>query len=60
MLAASVGLDMRAGWRVSDDAEIYLAAENVTDARIVVGQTGDGVESFAAPRLVRVGFSIRR
>ncbi len=60
VLAASVGLDMRAGWRVSDDAEIYLAAENVTDARIVVGQTGDGVESFAAPRLVRVGVSIRR
>ncbi len=60
VLAASVGLDVRAGWRMSDDAEVYLAAENVTDARIEVGETGDGIESFAAPRLIRVGFSIRR
>jgi outer membrane receptor protein involved in Fe transport len=60
VLAASVGLDARAAWRVGEDAEVYLAAENVTDARIEVGETGDGIESFAAPRLVRVGFAIRR
>ena len=60
VLAASVGLDARAAWAVGDGTEIYLAAENLTDARIEVGETGDGVESFAAPRTVRVGLSIRR
>jgi vitamin B12 transporter len=60
VLAASVGLDARAAWKVGQDAEVYLAAENLTDARIEVGETGDGIESFAAPRLVRVGFAIRR
>lgn len=60
ILAASVGLDARAAWRVGDGAELYVAAENLTDARIEVGETGDGVESFAAPRLIRLGFAIRR
>ena len=60
VLAASVGLDARAAWKVGEDAEIYLAAENLTSARIEVGETGDGIESFAAPRLVRLGFAIRR
>jgi vitamin B12 transporter len=60
ILAASVGLDARAAWKVADDAELYLAAENLTDARIEVGETGDGIESFAAPRLLRIGFAIRR
>ena len=60
VLAASVGLDARAAWKVGEDAEVYVAAENLTDARIEVGETGDGIESFAAPRLVRIGFAIRR
>ncbi|MDO8378866.1 TonB-dependent receptor [Phenylobacterium sp.] len=59
-LAASVGVDARAAWRLTPDSEVYLAAENLTDARIEVGETGDGTESFAAPRTVRIGFSLRR
>ena len=59
-LAASVGLDARAAWRLTPDSEIYLAAENLTDARIEVGETGDGTESFAAPQTLRIGFSLRR
>lgn len=59
-LAASVGLDARAAWKLSAATEIYLAAENLTDARIEVGETGDSVESFGAPRTLRIGVSIRR
>lgn len=59
-LAPSAGLDLRLGWRVRSDTELYLAAENVADAEIEVGETGDGVESYATPRTVRVGLSIRR
>ena len=59
-LAAAVGLDARAAWKVARDVEVYVAAENLTDARIEVGETSDGIESFGAPRTVRVGVSIRR
>lgn len=59
-LAPAFGVDVRAGWRVSEGTEVYLAAENLFDAEIEVGETADGVESFAAPRLVRLGVSFRR
>ncbi len=59
-LAAAVGLDARAAWKVARDVEVYVAAENLTDARIEVGETSEGIESFGAPRTVRVGVSIRR
>ena len=59
-LSPALGVDVRAGWRVSPGAEVYLAAENLLDAAIEVGETADGVESFAAPRVVRLGVSIRR
>ncbi|CAN5871864.1 TonB-dependent receptor [soil metagenome] len=59
-LGASAGIDARAAWRLTADSEVYLAAENVTDARIEVGETGDGTESFAAPQTFRIGFSLRR
>lgn len=59
-LAPAAGLDLRLGWRVRSDTELYLAAENVADAELEVGETGDGVESYATPRTVRIGLSIRR
>ena len=59
-LAAALSLDARMAWQVDEDSEIYVACENLSDARISVGQTGDGVISYAAPRLVRIGFSLRR
>lgn len=59
-LGASAGVDARAAWRLTPDSELYLAAENLTDARIEVGETGDGTESFAAPQTLRIGFSLRR
>ncbi len=59
-LAPALGLDARAAWRLSPEAEVYLAAENLSDAAIEVGETGDGIESFAAPRTVRIGLTLRR
>ncbi|WP_336605138.1 hypothetical protein [Phenylobacterium aquaticum] len=59
-LKPGASLDARAAWRVGEGAEIYLAAENLTNARIVTGQTGDGVDSLAAPQTFRLGFSLRR
>ncbi len=59
-LDSALSLDARMAWQVGEDSEIYLSAENLSDAEIAVGQTGDGVVSYAAPRLVRIGFSLRR
>jgi outer membrane receptor protein involved in Fe transport len=59
-LSPGMQLDVRASWALRQDAEVYVAAENLLDAKLEVGETADGVESFAAPRTVRLGFSLRR
>lgn len=59
-LKAGLQVDGRAAWRIAEAAEIYVAAENLADADIAVGQTADGVNSYSAPRTVRVGVSYRR
>jgi len=59
-LSAGVQLDARATWRFADHAEVYLAAENLFDEKIEVGETADGVESYAAPQTIRIGFTYRR
>jgi outer membrane receptor protein involved in Fe transport len=60
VLAAGVSVDARAAWSLSPTSEVYLAAENLGDERLEVGETGDGTESYAAPRTFRIGFAIRR
>jgi len=59
-LAAAWAVDLRAAWKLSRSSEVYLAADNVLDENIEVGETADGVESYAAPRTLRVGFTLRR
>lgn len=59
-LKAGASLDLRAGWALSPASEVYLAAENALNADLQVGQTADGVTSYAAPRTVVVGFALRR
>ncbi|WP_308238219.1 TonB-dependent receptor domain-containing protein [Phenylobacterium sp. J367] len=59
-LGAGVVVDARAGWRVGRDSEVYVAADNLFDAELEVGETADGVESYSQPRTLRIGFAIRR
>jgi outer membrane receptor protein involved in Fe transport len=59
VLEAGTQVDLRAGWRVSEAAEVYVAAENLLDEELAVAVTGDGVESFSSPRTLRMGFSYR-
>lgn len=58
-LSAATALDLRADWRLSPAVEVYLAAENLTDAAVETAQTADGIESFDAPRTLRVGLIFR-
>jgi outer membrane receptor protein involved in Fe transport len=59
-LKSGASLDLRTGWRLSTSSELFIAAENALDRNLPVGQTADGVTSYAAPRTVWVGFSLRR
>ncbi|HKP79973.1 MAG TPA: TonB-dependent receptor, partial [Phenylobacterium sp.] len=59
-LSAGAQVDARASWAFAEHAEVYLAAENLFDEDLEVGETADGVESYAAPRTIRVGFTYRR
>jgi outer membrane receptor protein involved in Fe transport len=59
-LKPGVELNGRAAWRVAPEAELYLAVDNLGDARIATGQTADFVTSYDAPRMVWVGVSFRR
>ena len=59
-LSAGAVLDIGAEWALNVRSAIYVAADNVANAKLEVGETADRVESFAAPRTVRVGFRYRR
>lgn len=59
-LAAYGALDLRAIWQVKDTLQVYFAGENVLDAPISTALAGDGVESRAPRRMVRLGVKIGR
>lgn len=57
-------VNARADWRLTPDASLYLAADNLFDARVPTGKTAStssapGVVSYDAPRIVRIGFTLR-
>lgn len=59
-LGAGLLLDVRATWRFAPNTEVYVAAENLTDEKLEIGETGGGVESYSAPQTFRVGVTWRR
>jgi len=59
-LKAATSLDARAAWTIAPGGEVYLAVDNLGDARVQTALSGDGAVSLSAPRSVRVGVSLRR
>ncbi len=59
-LSPAVTVDLQAAWRTNAGGEVYLAADNLFDAEVEVDEDGDGLETFAAPRTLRVGYRLRR
>jgi outer membrane receptor protein involved in Fe transport len=53
-------LNARAAWSLAPDQEVYVAVDNLADAKISTGKTADFVDSYSEPRTFRVGFSYRR
>lgn len=58
-LEAGTEVSLRADWTLNRGVTLYAAAENLFDAGIETAQTADGVESFDAPRTLRVGLILR-
>jgi outer membrane receptor protein involved in Fe transport len=58
-LKAALALDARAAWSLSPETEIYLAVDNLSDAKVQTALAGDGAVSLSAPRTVRLGFTLR-
>ena len=59
-LAPAFTADARAEWRLREGLSAYLAAENLLDADVETSETADGVEGYAAPRVVRIGLRLSR
>lgn len=54
-LGAALIVDLGASYRLTENAELYLNAENLTDARIETGRSTDGLVNTGSPRLVLGG-----
>jgi len=59
-LAPGAELNARAAWSLAPGQEVYLAVDNLADAKISTGKTADFVDSYSEPRTFRIGFSYRR
>ncbi len=57
-LSAATTLDLRADWRLNGRVGLWLAVDNVTDEAVETGETATGIESFDAPRTVRIGIRL--
>ena len=59
-LKAAVETNLRADWALTRSTTVYVAADNVLNEDIPTGVTADGAVSYDAPRVFRIGFSLRR
>ncbi len=56
-LAPATTLDARISYRLWEGLSAYLAGDNVLNARVATTESADFVTNYAAPRVLRVGFS---
>ncbi len=58
-LGPAARIDARADWSINRWAQVYVAADNLFDADIETGRAADGTVSYDAPRVFRVGLSLK-
>ena len=58
VLDAAVTLDARAEWTLTNQAMLWLAADNLFDEDVEVSETGLGVAGYGAPRTVSAGIRL--
>jgi outer membrane receptor protein involved in Fe transport len=60
LIKADLAVNARAEWRLTDALNAYVAADNLLNANIETGRSAVGVVTYDAPRMVRVGLTLRR
>ncbi len=56
-LAPATTVDARVAYRLWDGLSAYVAGDNLFNARVATTESADLVTNYAAPRVVRAGFS---
>lgn len=59
VLGAAAVVDVRIEQALTETVSIYAALDNALDAEVETAETADGIESFAPPQALRVGFRLR-
>jgi outer membrane receptor protein involved in Fe transport len=60
VLEAAATAGVRADWRLSPSAAVWLAADNLFDAEVEVSQTATGVAGLGPPRTLSLGVRLSR
>jgi len=60
VLSQALTANLRIGWKFNEEIELYAGADNLLDADIEIGESADGLESYAAPRTFRIGMTYRQ
>ena len=60
VLDAAGTVDVRAEWEMTPSATLWLAADNLFDAKVETAETGTGVASFGPARMLSVGVRLSR
>jgi outer membrane receptor protein involved in Fe transport len=58
-LGAALVADLGASYQLTDRCELYLTAENLTNARLETGRSADGIVNTGTPRLILGGLRCR-
>ena len=59
VLKAGTVFDARVSYAVTPQVSVFAAADNLFNTRLQTGRTADGVISAGAPRVARVGISLK-
>jgi outer membrane receptor protein involved in Fe transport len=53
-----VTFNTRITWRIVPQAAIYLAVDNLADARVAESERGNGIYMYDQPRAIRGGLTV--
>ena len=59
-IAPGTTFNARAEWKVTSAVNVYVAADNLFDANIQTGRSALNIVTYDAPRIARVGLTLRR
>jgi outer membrane receptor protein involved in Fe transport len=57
---AGTGVNARAEWALTPALNVFIAADNLFDANIETGRSAADIVTYDAPRIIRLGLTLRR